>query len=78
MIDEGILLGVPVLVHEALDAVGDGAGVVLHPELLFPPPAGTLDETLVLAEFTLNVCKIRAVRALKYIIFFLILLFRPN
>lgn len=56
MVYESVLLSIPVLVYESLDAVCDCAGVVLDPELFLPFAARALDEALVLAEFALDVC----------------------
>lgn len=52
---KGVLLGIPVLVHEAVHAVRHCPSVVLNPKLLLPLPTGPFDEALVLAELALDV-----------------------
>lgn len=61
VVNESVLLRVPVLIHEALDAVADGARVVLHSELLLPFPPRPFHEGLVLAKLALYVCEVSAV-----------------
>lgn len=55
MVDEGVLLGVSILVHETLDTVSNGTRVVLNTELLFPFPSRPFDKALVIAELALYV-----------------------
>lgn len=60
-----VLLHVPILVHEALHCVGDGAGVVHDAELCFPFAAVVaLDEVWVALEITVQVCQVGDVRTL--------------
>lgn len=55
MVYERVLLRISIFIDKSLHAVRDCAGVVLHSELLFPFSTGPLDETLVFAEFALDV-----------------------